>query len=53
MSASINNLIGPLYEAFSDKPELLNAVLAYDWDDIPLGSGQEPGRGPSRQDRTG
>jgi predicted ester cyclase len=44
MSTSINNLIGTSYEAFSGKPELLDAVLADDWDDIPLGPGQGPGR---------
>jgi len=44
MPTSINSLIGPLYEAFSDKPELLDAVLADDWDNIPLGPGQGPGR---------
>ena len=44
MPASINNLIGPLYEAFNGKPELLDAVLTDDWDDIPLVPGQGPGR---------
>jgi predicted ester cyclase len=44
MSTSINDLIGTSYEAFSGKPELLDAVLADDWDDIPLGPGQGPGR---------
>jgi predicted ester cyclase len=44
MSTSINTLIGTLYEAFSGKPELLDAVLADDWDDIPLVPGQGPGR---------
>jgi predicted ester cyclase len=44
MPTSINNLIGPLYEAFSGEPELLDAVLTDDWDDIPLVPGQEPGR---------
>jgi predicted ester cyclase len=44
MSTSIDELIGTFYEAFSGQPELLDAVLAEDWDDIPLGPGQEPGR---------
>jgi steroid delta-isomerase-like uncharacterized protein len=44
MPTSIDNLIGNFYEAFSGKPELLDAVLTEDWDDIPLGPGEEPGR---------
>lgn len=33
-----------LYRAFSEQaPDLLDAVLAPDWDDIPLAPGQEPG----------
>jgi hypothetical protein len=48
MSTSINNLIGTFYEAASGKPDLLDAVLTEDWDDIPLGPGQEPGRGGAR-----
>ena len=33
-----------LYRAFSEQaPDLLDAVLASDWDDIPLAPGQEPG----------
>ena len=33
-----------LYRAFSDKqPDLVDAVLAPDWDDIPLAPGQAPG----------
>jgi predicted ester cyclase len=48
MSTSINNLIGTFYEAASGKTELLDAVIADDWDDIPLGPGQEPGRAGAR-----
>ena len=48
MSASITELIGTFYEAASGKAELLDAVLADDWDDIPLGPGQEPGRAGAR-----
>jgi hypothetical protein len=48
MATSINQLIGMFYEAFGGKPELLDAVLADDWDDIPLGPGQEPGRAGTR-----
>lgn len=33
-----------LYRAFSEQsPDLVDAVLASDWDDIPLAPGQEPG----------
>jgi predicted ester cyclase len=48
MSTSINNLIGTFYEAASGQPELLDAVITEDWDDIPLGPGQEPGRAGAR-----
>jgi steroid delta-isomerase-like uncharacterized protein len=48
MSTSITELIGSFYEAFSGKTELLDAVLADDWDDIPLAPGQEPGRAGAR-----
>jgi predicted ester cyclase len=44
MPTSTNDLIGTLYEAVSGKPELLDAVITDDWEDIPLGPGQEPGR---------
>jgi predicted ester cyclase len=44
MSTSLDKLIGSFYEAFSGKTELLDAVVSDDWDDIPLGPGQEPGR---------
>ena len=44
MPTSISNLIGIFYEAFSGQPELLDAVLTEDWDDIPLVPGEEPGR---------
>nr|WP_315396900.1 ester cyclase [uncultured Duganella sp.] len=34
-----------LYRAFNDNnPDLLDLALAADWDDIPLGPGQQPGR---------
>ena len=48
MSTSINNLIGTFYEAASGKTELLDAVIADDWEDIPLGPGQEPGLAGAR-----
>ena len=48
MSTSTNELIGTLYEALSGEAELLNAVITGDWDDIPLGPGQEPGRAGAR-----
>jgi steroid delta-isomerase-like uncharacterized protein len=33
-----------LYRAFSEKnPALVDGILADDWDDIPLGPGQQPG----------
>jgi steroid delta-isomerase-like uncharacterized protein len=44
MSTSITELIGSFYEAFTGKTELLDTVVTDDWDDIPLGPGQEPGR---------
>jgi hypothetical protein len=47
MPTSINNLIGTFYKAFG-QAELLDAVLTEDWDDIPLGPGQEPGRAGAR-----
>jgi predicted ester cyclase len=48
MSTSISDLIGTFYEAASGKPELLDAVIADDWEDIPLGPGQEPGLAGAR-----
>ena len=48
MSTSITELIGRFYQAFSGKPELLDAAITEDWDDIPLGPGQEPGRAGAR-----
>jgi predicted ester cyclase len=44
MSTSITELIGTFYEAASGKADLLDAAITDDWDDIPLGPGQEPGR---------
>lgn len=45
MSTSTDELVGTFYEAASTgKPGLLDAVIADDWDDIPLGPGQQPGR---------
>jgi predicted ester cyclase len=48
MPASIDKLIGSFYEAASGKAGLLDAVITEDWDDIPLGPGQEPGRAGAR-----
>jgi predicted ester cyclase len=48
MSTSIKTLIGTFYEAASGQPDLLDAVITDDWDDIPLGPGQEPGRAGAR-----
>jgi hypothetical protein len=48
MSTPINDLIGTADEAFSGHAELLDAVITEDWDDIPLGPGQEPGRAGAR-----
>ena len=48
MSTSTSDLIGTLYEAVSGKPELLDAVLTEDWEDIPLVPGQQPGRAGAR-----
>ncbi|MER6130158.1 ester cyclase [Streptomyces sp. NPDC001795] len=44
MTHSIDELIRTFYRAFSGKPELLDDVVADDWDDIPLGPDQAPGR---------
>jgi predicted ester cyclase len=48
MSTSIDSLIGTFYEAASGKPELLDAVIADDWEDIPLSPGQAPGLAGAR-----
>jgi len=48
MPTSINKLVGTFYEAANGKPDLLDAVITDDWDDIPLGHGQEPGRAGAR-----
>ena len=48
MSTSITELIGTFFEAFSGKVELLDKVITDDWDDIPLGPGQEPGLAGAR-----
>jgi predicted ester cyclase len=48
MSTSINNLVATFYEAVSGEAELLDAVITEDWDDIPLGPGQKPGRAGAR-----
>ena len=43
--ASNAQAIKLFYEAFSEnKPELLDQILAPDWDDIPPNDGQAPGR---------
>ncbi|MFF0591194.1 ester cyclase [Streptomyces sp. NPDC003781] len=44
MTRTIEDLIGTFYAAFSGKPELLDDIIADDWDDIPLGPDQAPGR---------
>lgn len=42
--ASELDAVKTLYRAFSEKnPDLVDAILASDWDDIPLGPGQQPG----------
>ena len=39
------DLVAALYRAFSDgNPDLLDVILADDWQDIPLAPGQQPGR---------
>ena len=48
MSTSISTFIGTFYEAATGKPELLDAVITDDWEDIPLGPGQEPGLAGAR-----
>jgi ketosteroid isomerase-like protein len=44
MTGSIDELITRFYDAFSNKPELLDDILTEDWDDVPLSPGQQPGR---------
>jgi hypothetical protein len=44
MATPINKLIGFFYEAFGGKPDLLDAVITDDWDDIPLGPASSRGR---------
>ncbi|AEW98331.1 ester cyclase [Streptantibioticus cattleyicolor] len=44
MTDTIDKLIGTFYEAFSGRPELLDGIVADDWDDIPADPGQPPGR---------
>jgi predicted ester cyclase len=44
MERSIDELVRTFYQAFSGEPELLDDILADDWDDIPLGPDQAPGR---------
>jgi predicted ester cyclase len=48
MSTSVDDLIGTFYEAASGNAGLLDAVIADDWQDIPLGPGQAPGRAGAR-----
>jgi predicted ester cyclase len=48
VSTPINKLIATFYEAASGQAGLLDAVITEDWDDIPLGPGQEPGRAGAR-----
>jgi predicted ester cyclase len=48
MSTSITKLIASFYQAASGKTELLDAIITDDWDDIPLGPGQQPGRAGAR-----
>jgi predicted ester cyclase len=45
---STDELIDAFYEAASGKTELLDAVITEDWEDIPLGPGQGPGRAGAR-----
>ncbi|WP_328869367.1 hypothetical protein OHT76_04250 [Streptomyces sp. NBC_00287] len=34
-TTDVEKLIGTFYEAFSGRPELLDSIVADDWDDIP------------------
>lgn len=48
MPASVSELIGTMYEAFTGKTGLLDAAVTDDWEDIPLQPGLEPGRGGAK-----
>ena len=44
MAKSTDDIVGTFYRGFSGDTDLFDQVLAEDWDDIPLGPGQTPGR---------
>lgn len=44
MPKPIEDIVGTFYHAFSGGTDLFDQVVADDWDDIPLGPGQTPGR---------
>lgn len=44
MSEPTEDIVGTFYRGFSGRTDLFDQVLADDWDDIPLGPGQTPGR---------
>jgi predicted ester cyclase len=48
MSTYVNSLIDTFYEAAAGEADLLDAAITDDWNDIPLGPGQEPGRAGAR-----
>jgi predicted ester cyclase len=48
MPASIREFVETAYEALSGNPDLLDAVMSDDWEDVPLTPGQEPGRAGAR-----
>ena len=50
MYTSTDALIDAFYEAARGRTELLDAVITEDWDDIPLGPGQGPGRAVTHPD---
>jgi predicted ester cyclase len=43
-ATQISETVKLFYQAFSSKPDLLDQVLAPEWQDVPLNPGQGPGR---------
>ncbi|WP_353648218.1 ester cyclase [Nakamurella sp. A5-74] len=43
MPDSLQHIVKTFYRAFSGDTDLLDGVVTPDWEDIPLGPGQEPG----------
>lgn len=48
MTKAIDDVIATFYRAFSGEPDLLDEVVASDWQDLPLAPGQATGRDGAR-----